>query len=127
MDKIVAYPGSGVDEKEIEAFIKNEGERLYKQDGFFRDLSRLMENKEFQGFHNKYLSDWTDIETTMMYMKLYKDIKATYSSSFSKPASKEIALFIAQKIISNHETRRFIIDKFTDFKEGIDLPGLITN
>ena len=128
MDKIVAYQSnSDSEQREIDEFIKTEGERLYNQNDFFRDLSRLMENKEFQSFHEKYLSDWTDIQTTMMYMKLYKDIKNTYSLSFSKNASKELVLFITQKIISNYETRKFIVDKFADFKEGMDIQGLISN
>ena len=126
MDEIVAYQTGNVSEqKEIEEFIETEGERLYNKNEFFRDLSRLMENQEFQLFHEKYLSDWTDIQTTVMYMKLYDDIKKTYLRSFSKDASKELVLFITQKIISNYETRKFIVEKFVDFQKGLEVKGFI--
>ena len=111
--------------KEIEEFIETEGKRLYNKNEFFRDLSRLMENKEFQLFREKYLSDWTDIQTTLMYMKLYDDIKKTYLLSFSKDASKELVLYITQKIINNCETRKFIVERFTDFQKGIEVNGFI--
>ena len=128
MDKLVTYRGnSDTEQREIDEFIKSEGERIYQQNDFFRDLSRLMENKEFQSFHNKYLSDWEDAKTTMMYMKLYKDIKNKYSLSFSKEASKELVLFITKKIISNYETRGFIVEKFSDFQNGLDVKGFLTN
>ncbi len=126
MDKIVAYQTSSISEqKEIEEFIETEGKRLYNKNEFFRDLSRLMENKEFQLFREKYLSDWTDIQTTLMYMKLYDDIKKTYLLSFSKDASKELVLYITQKIINNCETRKFIVERFTDFQKGIEVNGFI--
>ncbi len=121
MDQIVTHQGNNDSEqKKIDEFIRVEGQRIYNKNGFFRDLSRLMEKADFQAFHEKYLADWSDIEVTMMYMKLYTDIKSKYPQSFERPASKELALFITSKVIGNNETRRFLIEKFTEFKKGLE-------
>ena len=46
-----------------------EGKRKI-ENNILRDLSNLMENKEFKNFFNKHMSSWMDIKYTVTYMKI---------------------------------------------------------
>ena len=60
--------------------IVEEGKKLIETNDFFNDLSELMENPRFINFYNKYLYSTTEIKTTMIYMKLYENIKKKYKN-----------------------------------------------
>ena len=46
-----------------------------KNINFFMDLHKLMNNPEFRDFYNKYFTVWTNIDTMIMYFKLYEIIR----------------------------------------------------
>ena len=49
-----------------------------KNTNFFMDLHKLMNNSEFREFYNKYFTVWTNIDTMIMYFKLYEIIEISF-------------------------------------------------
>ena len=51
--------------------IYDKGKEIIEKNTFFKDLSNIMENEEFNTFFKKYLNDWLDVKSIIIYMKLY--------------------------------------------------------
>ena len=47
------------------------GSEIIEKNKFFRDLSNIMENPEFNEFFNKYLNNWLDVKSIIIYMKRF--------------------------------------------------------
>ncbi len=115
--QIINYNNSNA---EFKQFIINEGKQIYDNNNFFKDLHNLMSNKEFKIFYDKYFNNWLDTEVMIMYMKLYDKIKQTYEIKYNKQIDKNSILFMIREIIRNNEYRKYVIDNFELFKEGLD-------
>lgn len=55
--------------------LENQGRELYRTNEHYRNVATLMEHPEFRKFHNKYLNNWTDARTILMFLKLYETIE----------------------------------------------------
>jgi len=95
----------------------NEGSEIYHSNPFFQDLIGLMENPEFHSFYNQYFQNWSDIETMVFYMKLYKAVEYGYHSKFNASMDPELMTYTLHKIISTTEIRRKAMKIFNNFKE----------
>ena len=42
---------------------------------FYQDLAKVMANPDFRRFLSCYMSSWTDVETSIMYIKLYETLQ----------------------------------------------------
>lgn len=93
-----------------------EGSKIYRSNPFFRDLIGLMQNPEFHHFYNQYFSNWSDIETMVFYMKLYKAVEYGYQSKFSAPMEPELMTYTLHRIISTADIRRNAVKIFNNFK-----------
>jgi hypothetical protein len=51
---------------------ETKGERICSENEFFRLLSSVMENHDFQTLHDKYVNDSYDVQTIAIFMKMYK-------------------------------------------------------
>ena len=102
----------------VRQFILNEGNKIYKNNEFFRDLHNLMKNKEFKNFYDKYFKNWLDIETNVMFMKLYEKIKQSYKIKCKKEIDDKLLLFVLRQLIRENESRTIIMENFQLFKEG---------
>ena len=58
--------------------ISKQGMEIIENNDFFRDLSNIMENDEFNTFFKKYLNDWVDVKAIIVYMILYSEFKEKY-------------------------------------------------
>ena len=56
--------------------IDKKGEKILKTNPFFTDFIGLMKNTQFRYFYETYFKNWSDIETMIFYMKLYKFIES---------------------------------------------------
>lgn len=102
----------------IKNFIEKEGDIIYKQNDFFKDLHNLMNNPQFNEFYKKYFANWMDTEVMIMYMKLYDTLKSSFKNKFNEDISSSMLLFIIRQIIRNNDTRKIVLDNFKLFKKG---------
>lgn len=85
------------------------GSEIIEKNKFFRDLSNIMENPEFNEFFNKYLNNWLDVKSIIIYMKLYAEFKEKYNKINNEELDKEIIVFMLKKVMNDKELRSFSI------------------
>ena len=98
--------------------IKKEGENIYKNNEFFRDLHNMMQNKEFKDFYDKYFSNWTDCKVIVLYMKLYETIGHEYRTRFKKEIPEEFRLFIIREMMRRNDIRKLTMKSFQDYTDS---------
>jgi len=89
-----------------------------KNTNFFMDLHKLMNNSEFREFYNKYFTVWTNIDTMIMYFKLYEIIEISFFKKFNRNITKKEILFILNNIIKNNVLRKIVINNYILFKDS---------
>jgi hypothetical protein len=88
---------------------KKEGERMIKENGFLKDLVSLMENQEFKRFFKKHMSNWVEVKSTVIYMKLYDEFKTKYKKITDKELEESIIVYLLSRIMRHKELRPFSI------------------
>ena len=86
-----------------------------------RDIATLMENEFFREFFNKYLSNWPDVETSIMFMKMYEALEnAIYlpDNEISIEEKKRILALLSEKAIQDLEFRKTICQNMQTFIKG---------
>ena len=86
-------------------------------ENFMLDLHNLMNNKQFRIFYNKYFDNWLNINTIIMYFKLYEVVEISFFKKFNRVIIKEEMLFILNNIIKNNILRKIVVDNYTLFKD----------
>ena len=102
--------------KKIEKIINKEGNKIYNNNTYFKDLHDIMQNEKFRKFYDKYYKNWGEIEVMMMYMKLYESIEKEYFQQFNEKISKEKVLYIVKQIIKNKDSRKYTVKQLQQFK-----------
>ena len=97
-----------------------------KKSSFLNDLLFLMNNSTFKSFYKKYCDTWTNINTVIMYFKLYEMIEISYYNKFNKQISNKDMLFILNNIIKNSILRQILINNYNIYKTS-NTQHLITN
>lgn len=85
------------------------GKEIIEKNDFFKDLSNIMENEEFNIFFKKYLNDWVDVRAIIVYMKLYSEFKEKYKKLNDDDLDKEVVVFMLKKIMNDKDLRDFSI------------------
>ena len=93
---------------------------------FFKDLLVLMNNSTFKSFYKKYCDTWTNINTVIMYFKLYEIIEVSYYNKFNKKITQKDMLFVLNNIIKNSILRQVVINNYESYKSS-NTQYLITN
>ena len=86
------------------------------QNPFFNDLYKLMNNKTFQDFYKKYLNNWDNINTTILYFKLFYGISNLYKKKLGKKISNKDMNSILKFIFSNSLLRKTVLQFYNDYK-----------
>lgn len=94
------------------------GNKILRENDFFKDFINLMHNIEFNDFYKKYFQNWSDIETMIFYMKLYKAIEYGYSTKFSDEINPELMTFTLHRVMTTTHLRKKAIQIFRNFKES---------
>lgn len=104
--------------KEVNEHIAlRKGEKIISTNIFFQDFISLMQNIEFDEFYKKYFTNWSDIETMVFYMKLYKALEYGYSVRYNDNIDKRLMTFILHKIMTTTILRKSAIEIFNNFKQ----------
>ena len=91
-----------------------EGKRILKENTFFQDLVKLMENEEFKRFFKKHMFDWSSVKSTVIYMKLYDEFKTKYKKLTDEELQESIVVYLLCKIMRNKDLRTFSIRTIDD-------------
>ena len=105
------------DERLFEQSIQKGNKILYENE-FFRDFISLMHNIEFNNFYKKYFQNWSDIETMIFYMKLYKAIEYGYKNKFYTDIDPQLMTFTLHKVMTTTALRKAAIKIFRNFKDS---------
>jgi predicted lipase len=76
-----------------------------------------MHNIEFNNFYKKYFQNWSDIETMIFYMKLYKAIEYGYSLKFNTAIDPQLMTFTLHKVMTTTPLRKEAMKIFRNFKD----------
>ena len=112
---------------------KLEGERILSENSFFKDLVELMENKQFKRFFRKHMSNWVDVKSSIIYMKLYDEFKRKYKKITKEELEESITVYLLCKLMRDKDLRPFsikTIDKHYEKGKGNyfkELESFITN
>ena len=87
----------------------DKGKEIIDTNNFFKDLSNIMENEEFNSFFKKYLTNWMDVRCIIIYMKLYSEFKEKYKLMNNEELDKEVIVFLLKKIMNDKDLRTFSI------------------
>jgi hypothetical protein len=101
----------------FEQSIKKGNKILYENE-FFRDFISLMHNIDFDNFYKKYFQNWSDIETMIFYMKLYKAIEYGYFTKFNTIIDPQLMTFTLHKIMTTTPLRKSAMKTFRNFKDS---------
>jgi len=83
---------------------------------FFKDFCSMISNPDFQFFRQKYMKDWSDVETLFLYLTTTDLIRAEYKSRYSKPIENDQLCLVLQQIFSSNVLRKIAIDRFRDYQ-----------
>lgn len=87
---------------------------LVSSNPFYNDLVEVMKNPCFRSFCAKYMSHWSDVETSMLYVKLYELLE----QFMGEPPGREAdVLAVIDKIMNNAPSRRRVIQMFRDYQQ----------
>ena len=89
-----------------------EGQKIIKENDFFNGLNQVMSNNDFREFYDKYFKDSSDIDTVIMYMKLYETLQKEYRSIYNNDIQKELLVYMMKELMSDSITRKKILDSF---------------
>ncbi|MAV65043.1 MAG: hypothetical protein CMG00_07630 [Candidatus Marinimicrobia bacterium] len=84
---------------------KREGDRILSENEFFQDLVALMENDQFKKFFKKHLSNWTEVKSTIIYMKLYDEFKTKYKKLTNDDLEESIVVYLLCKLMRDRNLR----------------------
>ena len=87
----------------------DKGGELIEKNEFFRDLSELMENEKFSIFFEKYFKNMSESKITLVYMKLYNEMKTKYKEINDEELDKRINVYLMWKIMSNRHLNKFTL------------------
>jgi len=105
-----------ISNKNSTQFMIEEGEKMCSTNPFFKDFITLMNNIQFNDFYNKYFQNWSDIETMVFYMKLYKALEYGYFLKYNQSIDDNLMTFILHKIMVTSDLRRQAIKLFRSFQ-----------
>ena len=88
---------------------KIEGERILSNNDFFQDLVTLMENDQFKKFFKKHMSNWMEVKSTVIYMKLYDEFKSKYKKITKEELESSIVVYLLSKLMRDKDLRPFSI------------------
>ena len=81
---------------------------------FFTDLAEIMINREFSTCFDKYFKDKEEIQTTLLYMKLYREIQIKYKEKRKEEIENITTLYVINVIMNTPELRRNVIKSMSE-------------
>ena len=94
------------------------GENLLNTNDFFKELTEIMEDKKFSNFFEKWFTTLGEIKVTVIYMKLYNELKKKWKMLTDEELDKKINIFIIWNIMREKNMNKFTISTIMDSLEN---------
>lgn len=103
-------------EGELEQLFE-EGKEIYQKNKFMKDIAEFMEHPIGKDVFNKYLSNRSEIEQALIFMRLYNEITENFEEKYNLNGYQKIALTI--RAVQNPNIREHICMKMTNWIKKI--------
>ena len=97
--------------------IFNEGNKIYEENNFLKDLYNMMNDNNFRIFVNKYLDKWDNIKNIILFIKLFETIEKEYFKIFNKNISKQEMLYSIKHLFLDNNLRKVILKSYDNFQK----------
>jgi len=94
------------------------GKKILEENEFLNDLDKIMTDKKFRIFYEKYFKDIVDIKVILLYMKLYETIQKEYSAIHNNEIDNKLLAYMIKELMNNNMSRSKIMKSFHNFLEG---------
>ena len=106
------------DNKIISNQLQEVGKKEIETNSFFNFLNKLMTHPDLRPYIDENFKEWTDIETTIMFIKLYQSIEAEFKKN-NCPINGDEIIAIVKGLITNSVYRQEIVQEMRYF-QGFD-------
>ena len=94
------------------------GQKILDKNEFFYDLDKIMTDKKFRTFYEKYFKDIVDIKVILLYMKLYETIQKEYFVIHNTEIDNKLLAYMIKELMNNNICRDKIMKSFHNFLES---------
>ncbi len=91
------------------------GQKILKTNAFLSGLDKIMRMKEFRNFYDTYFKSFEEMETILLYMKLYETLQKEYEETYHQEIPRELMAYTLYEIFTKNELRRLTMESFQDF------------
>ena len=110
------YSDSVLTDHSYQKQVIQEGKKILDTNPFLKNLDGIMRNEEFRSFYQKYFQTHCEMETTLLYMKLYEQLEKEYKKVYQdEDIPSEVMAFTLREIFSDKTTRKAVIQSFDQF------------
>lgn len=105
---------------DFQKMVIKKGKKILEQNEFISQLNIVMQDKNFRDFYDKYFKSFTDIQTVILYMKLYQTLEKEYENRFNEPIPNELMAFTLKEIFVNNTMRKITMESFNNFMNNYE-------
>ncbi len=110
------YSDSVLTDHQYQKQVIQEGKKILEKNDFLRNLDKMMKNEEFRNFYDKYFKTHCEMETSILYMKLYENLEKEYKKVYKdEEIPPEVMAFTLREIFANRDSRKAIMNSFDQF------------
>ena len=99
--------------------LKKHGKKELHNNLFFCDLNELMQSDtKFRIFYDKYFKDSSDVQTVILYLKLYETLEIEYKQyNNNEKVDEDLLIYAIKELMSNESTRKNILSSFDRYNQ----------
>ncbi len=105
---------------DFQNIVIKKGKKILEENEFFSKLDKLMQDKDFREFYDKYFKSYTDVQTVILYMKLYQTLENEYEKRFNEKIPKELLAFTMKEIFVDNTMRKITMESFNNFMNNYE-------
>ena len=110
------YSDSVLTDHSYQKQVIKEGKKILETNDFLKSLDKMMRNKDFRNFYQKYFQTHCEIETVILYMKLYENLEKEYKKVYKEEdIPSEVMAFTLREIFADHDSRKAVMNSFDQF------------
>ena len=97
-------------------YVKKTTSPIYN--AFFSDLYDLMNSLVFKKFYKKHFANWDDINTTLLYFKVYETLDYLFYYKYKRKITKNEMIHSLNHIFKNYNLRSIAVKKYEIYKKS---------
>ncbi len=110
------YSDSVLTDHSYQKQVIKEGKKILETNDFLKSLDKMMRNEDFRVFYQKYFQTHCEIETVILYMKLYENLEKEYKKVYKEEEiPSEVMAFTLREIFADRDSRKAVMNSFDQF------------